>query len=43
MATVTINNSPLHSDAIITALFGEYGSSWQNFHTGTDFAPFGRL
>ena len=41
MATVIINNSPVHSDAIITALFGEYGSSWQNFHTGTDFAPFG--
>lgn len=43
MATVTISNSPLHSDAIITALFGETGQYWQNIHTGTDFAPFGRL
>lgn len=41
MAEVTINNSPVHSDTILTALFGETGSSWARFHTGTDFAPYG--
>lgn len=41
MATVTIPNSPVHSDSILTAVFGETGSMWQRFHTGTDFAPTG--
>lgn len=41
MATVTINNSPIHSDSILTAVYGETGSNWANFHTGTDFAPYG--
>lgn len=41
MATVTIGNSPIHSDAILTAVFGETGSSWARYHTGTDFAPYG--
>ena len=41
MAEVTINNSPVHSDAILTAVFGETGPSWARFHTGTDFAPYG--
>lgn len=41
MATVTINNSPVHSDSILTAVYGETGSMWQRFHTGTDFAPTG--
>lgn len=41
MAEVTINNSPVHSDAILTAVFGETGSSWARYHTGTDFAPYG--
>jgi murein DD-endopeptidase MepM/ murein hydrolase activator NlpD len=41
MAEVTINNSPVHSDSILTAVFGETGSSWARYHTGTDFAPYG--
>lgn len=41
MAEVTINNSPVHSDSILTAVFGETGPSWARFHTGTDFAPYG--
>lgn len=41
MAEVTINNTPVHSDAILTAVFGETGSSWARYHTGTDFAPYG--
>ena len=41
MAEVTINNSPIHSDSIITALYGETGSSWSGIHTGSDFAPYG--
>lgn len=41
MATVTINNSPVHSDSILTAVYGETGSNWARFHTGTDFAPYG--
>lgn len=41
MAEVTINNSPVHSDSIITAVYGETGPSWARFHTGTDFAPYG--
>lgn len=41
MSTVTISNSPVHSDTILTAVYGETGSSWSRFHTGTDFAPYG--
>ena len=41
MATVTINNSPVHSDSILTAVYGETGPSWARFHTGIDFAPYG--
>ena len=41
MAEVTINNSPVHSDSILTAVYGETGSMWARFHTGTDFAPTG--
>ena len=40
---ITINNSPVHSDTILTGVFGQTGSSWKacGFHTGTDFAPYG--
>ena len=41
MATVTINNSPVHSDTVLTAVYGETGQYWSHFHTGTDFAPTG--
>lgn len=41
MATVTINNSPVHSDTILTAVYDETGPNWARFHTGTDFAPTG--
>lgn len=42
MAEVTINNSPVHSDAIITYPYGviDYGYEC-DFHTGLDFAPYG--
>lgn len=41
MAQVTINNSPVHSDTILTAVYNETGPNWARFHTGTDFAPYG--
>ena len=41
MAEITINNSPVHSDTILTAVYGEEGPNWSRFHTGTDFAPYG--
>lgn len=41
MAEVTINNSPIHSDSTLTAVYGETGPYWANFHTGTDFVPYG--
>lgn len=41
MAEVTINNSPIHGDSIITALYGETGPNWSSMHTGSDFAPYG--
>lgn len=41
MAVITIPNSPVHSDTILTAVYGETGSNWARFHTGTDFAPTG--
>lgn len=41
MAEVTISNSPVHSDSILTAVYGETGPSWARFHTGIDFAPYG--
>lgn len=41
MSEVTINNSPVHSDTILTAVYEETGPNWSRFHTGTDFAPYG--
>lgn len=43
MGEVTINNSPVHTDTVLTGVYGQTGSSWQTcgFHTGTDFAPTG--
>lgn len=41
MSTVTIPNSPVHSDTVLTAVYGETGQHWSHFHTGTDFAPTG--
>lgn len=41
MSTVTIPNSPVHSDTILTAVYGETGQYWSHFHTGTDFASTG--
>lgn len=41
MAVITIPNSPVHSDTVLTAVYGETGPSWARFHTGTDFAPTG--
>lgn len=41
MAEITISNSPIHSDSIITACFGETGTHWSQMHTGSDFAPYG--
>lgn len=43
MAEVTINNSPVHTDTILTGVYGQTGASWTScgFHTGTDFAPYG--
>lgn len=41
MSEVTINNSPVHSQSILTAVYGETGPSWTRFHTGIDFAPYG--
>ena len=42
MAEVTINNSPVHSDVIITNPYGVYNPSYScDFHTGLDFAPYG--
>lgn len=42
MATVTINNSPIHSDSIITYPYGIADSGYScGWHTGLDFAPYG--
>ena len=41
MAEVTINNSPIHSDSSLSAVYGETGTHWARFHTGTDFIPYG--
>lgn len=41
MATVTINNSPIHSDSSLSAVYGDMGPNWANFHTGIDFIPYG--
>lgn len=42
MSTVTINNSPVHSDIIVTYPFGIADSGYTcNYHTGIDFAPYG--
>lgn len=42
MAEVTILNSPVHSDCIITYPYGVVDYSYTcDFHTGLDFAPYG--
>lgn len=44
MAEVTISNSPVHRDSILTAVYGDTSPThWQTcgFHTGTDFARYG--
>lgn len=42
MAEVTINNSPIHSDSIITYPYGVADSGYScGWHTGLDFAPYG--
>ena len=42
MATVTINNSPVHDDAVITYPYGIADSGYScGYHTGLDFAPYG--
>ena len=42
MSEVTISNSPVHSQAIITYPYGVADSSYScGFHTGVDFAPYG--
>lgn len=42
MSEVTINNSPVHSDIIITYPYGEIDSGYScGWHTGIDFAPYG--
>lgn len=41
MAEVTINNSPVHSDTSLSAVYGETGPNWARFHTGDDFIPYG--
>lgn len=42
MAEVTINNSPVHSDIIITYPYGVADSGYScGWHTGIDFAPYG--
>lgn len=42
MATVTIPNSPVHSDIIITYPYGVVDSGYScGWHTGVDFAPYG--
>ena len=40
MAEVTINNTPIHSDSILAAVYGETGPNWSRFHTGIDFSPY---
>lgn len=43
MSEVTISNSPVHQDTVLTGVYGQTGSSWPTcgFHTGTDFARYG--
>lgn len=42
MSSVTINNSPVHSDSIITYPYGITDSGYScGWHTGLDFAPTG--
>lgn len=41
MAEFTLNNSPVHSDSILTAVFGDTGKYWARYHTGIDFVPYG--
>lgn len=42
MAEVTISNSPVHNDIIITYPYGVVDSGYScGWHTGCDFAPYG--
>lgn len=42
MSEVTINNTPVHSDIIITYPYGVADSGYScGWHTGIDFAPYG--
>ena len=41
MAEYTINNSPIHSDSTLSAVYGETGPFCDQFHTGDDFIPYG--
>lgn len=42
MSEITINNSPVHSDSIITYPYGVADSGYScGWHTGVDFAPYG--
>lgn len=42
MATVTINNSPVHSESSISRVYGYISSSYScGFHTGVDIVPHG--
>ena len=42
MSDITINNSPIHSDSIITNPYGVQNSGYScGWHTGVDFAPYG--
>ena len=42
MSEVTINNSPVHSQSIITYPYGISDSGYScGYHTGLDFAPYG--
>ena len=43
MAEVTIPNSPVHQDTVLTGVYGQTGSYWKTcgYHTGTDFARYG--
>jgi len=43
MGEVTINNSPIHSQSIITYPYGIIDASYScGWHTGVDFAPYGQ-
>lgn len=39
--SVTINNTPVHSESIITQEYGVITSGACGYHTGVDIAPYG--